>query len=52
MRLKSQIIKEMLRKSQGLSSTVHLFCVAEMDVSSFFCKHSYKDRDFSLTIMD
>ena len=36
MRLKSQNFKKMLRKSQGSISTVHLFYVPEIDISSFF----------------
>ena len=47
---KSQNFKKMLRKSQGSSSTVHLFYVPEIGISSFFCKLLYKDRDFSLIV--
>ena len=43
---KSQNFKKMLRKSQGSSSTVHLFYVPEIDISSFFASTHTKIETF------
>ena len=42
----SQNFKKMLRKSQGSSSTVHLFYLPEIDISSFFASSRTKIEIF------
>ena len=45
--LMSQNFKKVLRKSQGSSSTVHLFYVPEIDISSFFANSRTKIKAFA-----